>query len=148
MEGLDNYDALDQETMIRFVSLMFEQLNIGLLIYHLEDDDLPDSLRLKYANPAAGTYTGADLSPRIGKTILDAFPGMANTSLPDDYAEIVRSRKPRNFGVFEYRGDDDIDHSYYAVKAFPIPNNCLGVVFDNITARKKLESLVKNMHSE
>lgn len=148
MEGLDNFEALDRDTMIRFASLMFAQLNVGLLIYRLEDDQHSETLRLEYANPAAGTYTGADLSPRVGKTILEAFPGMTDTSLPEDYANIVRNQEPRNFGVFEYRGDTDIEHSFYAVKAFPIPNNCVGVVFDNITARKKLEYLVKNRHTE
>ena len=126
---------------------MFSELNIGLLIYHLEAPDDPNSLKLLYANQAASEFTGADLSALVGRRILDAFPGLEGSGLPEIYAEVARTRKPYNVGAYEYGGDEQVTQGYYAVKAFPMPSTCAGIVFENITLRKQLEELVKKQRS-
>jgi hypothetical protein len=40
-----------------------------------------------------------------------------------------------------------VRQGFYSVKAFPMPRQCVGVVFENITARKQLEELVKKQRS-
>ena len=131
------------DVMTSIVSSIFEELNIGLLIYHLELRDEPRTLKLIYVNQAASDFTGADLSPRVGKFILDAFPGLAGSGLPAIYAEVITSGKSVDLGSFEYPGDEGIGHSYYSVKAFRMPDECVGIVFENITVRKQVEDLVK-----
>ncbi|NNE46781.1 MAG: hypothetical protein HKN37_08995 [Rhodothermales bacterium] len=131
------------ETMTSIVSSIFEELNIGLLIYHLEHPDEPRTLKLIYVNRAASDFTGADLVSRVGKYILDAFPGLAGSGLPRIYAEVVTSGKSVDLGSFEYPGDQAIGRSYYSVKAFRMPDACVGIVFENITVRKQVEELVK-----
>lgn len=136
-------DAVDFDTMVNLVSSILSELNVGLLIYRLEDPRKPDSLRLAYANRVASEYTRADLSGLIGKTIGEAFPALADSELPELYAEVARTRHPRNVGAFAYPGDERVGPGHYAVKAFPMPNDCVGIVFENITVRKQLEDLLK-----
>ena len=131
------------DEMMSWVSSILAELNVGLLIYQLEQADDPTSLRLLYANRAASQYTGADLSALVGKTILDAFPGLAGGDLPAAYAEVVRNQKPLELGTTEYGGDDKVAKGYYSVKAFPMPSSCVGVIFENITLRKQVEELVR-----
>lgn len=131
------------EAMTTVVSSIFTNLNIGLLIYQLEVPDEPRMLRLVYVNEAASNYTGADLRHRVGKYILDAFPGLAGSDLPRTYADIARGGRPVDLGSFEYPGDEAIEHSYYSVKAFPMPNDCVGIVFENITVRKQVQEMVR-----
>ena len=131
------------EAMTSVVSSIFTNLNIGLLIYQLEVRDEPRTLRLVYVNRAASTYTGADLEHRVGKYILDAFPGLAGSDLPRTYADIAGGGQPVDLGSFEYPGDDAIEHSFYSVKAFPMPNDCVGIVFENITVRKQVQEMVR-----
>lgn len=136
-------DAVDFDTMVNLVSSILSELNVGLLIYRLENPDRPDSLRLAYANRVASEYTRADLSGLIGKTIGEAFPALAASELPEIYAEVARTKHPRNVGAFAYEGDGRVAPGHFSVKAFPMPNDCVGIVFENITVRKQLEEMVK-----
>jgi len=131
------------DTVVRTVASVFAELNTGLLIYHLADPADPDSLTLVYANAAASKYTGADLDTLIGKTIHEAFPGLRDSHLPATYAEVSAGGQSVNLGAFEYAGDSQVKPGYFAVKAFPMPARCAGVVFENITLRKKLEQLAR-----
>ncbi len=145
METPNPFEGADVETMIGMVSSVFSELNIGLLIYHLEDPDDPRSLRLVYANRMASEYTGADLSRAVGLNIVDAFPGLAETDLPERYAGVATTKQSRNIGAFEYGGDERVNRGYFSVKAFPMPKDCVGVVFENITVRKQLEEMVRKL---
>lgn len=131
------------QTVVNAVSSIFAELNTGLLIYYLPAPEAPHSLTLVYANAMASRYTGTDLTPLVGKTIGEAFPALAGTDLPDTYAEVSTGGQSVNLGAFEYKGDEFVGPGYFAVKAFPMPARCVGVVFENITLRKKLEQLVR-----
>ena len=131
------------QSVVNSVASVFAELNTGLLIYHLADPDDPHSLTLVYANAMASRYTGTDLGALIGKTIGEAFPALVGTDLPETYAEVSAGGQSVNLGAFEYRGDELVGPGYFAVKAFPMPARCAGVVFENITLRKKLDELVR-----
>lgn len=148
METNRAFDGTNLDAMMRFVSSVLAELNIGLLIFHLEDPSEAHSLRLLYANHAASEYTEADLTPLIGQTILEAFPALTDSGLPETYAEVVRNQKSCNVGAFEYEGDGNVAKGHYAVKAFPMPNDCVGIAFENITVRRQLEDLVKKMREK
>lgn len=109
----------------------------------MEDLAAASSLKLVNANKQASRYTGSDLSQSVGKYLLEAFPALAQTDMPELYAEIVRTKQPHTIGAFEY-SDFNIAKAYYAVKAFPMPNACVGILFENITLRKQLEEMVKH----
>lgn len=140
---MDSAAEPEIEEMMRWISSTLSELNIGLLIYHLEDTADSSSLRLLYANDAASQYTGANLSARVGKRILEAFPPLADSHLPGLYADVVREGRSREAGVSEFAGDNEVERGHYAVKAFPMPRECVGVVFENVTLRKRLEEMVK-----
>ena len=131
------------QTVVEAVSSVFAELNTGLLIYHLVDRGDPASLTLVYTNAAASKYTGADLSALVGKTISEAFPALGHTDLPAAYAKVGNGGHSVNLGAFKYEGDAQVGEGYFAVKAFPMPARCVGVVFENITLRKQIDELVK-----
>lgn len=115
-------------------------MQFGLIVWHLEDPNDMTSLRLVTTNPAASRLTGIPLEQDIGKQIVDCFPNMLlqrRTSL-ELYAEVA------NFGraidQYEvYYGDERIPGGYFSVKVFPLPNRCIGIAFDNITGRKQAQ---------
>ena len=117
--------------MIDFIDAVFFHLNVGLLIYHVpHPDDIP-SYRLIYANTEASRYTGTDLSGMIGKTIFEAFPKLEGTPIPEAFHAIVKSGQPRAVGVHEY-ADEHVRRAQYRTKAFPMPSQCLGVIFESV----------------
>jgi len=145
MHPINADDTSDVTTLIQLTRSIFAGLNIGLLVYYLQDPTDPTSLTLMYANEEASHYTKADLQKRVGKKIHDAFPALANTDLPGIYASVATERKSRELGVVAYE-DDAMEKSYYAVKAFPMPNDCVGIAFENIALRKKVEEMVKQLN--
>jgi len=106
---------------------ILSELNVGLLIYHLEDQGDPTTLRLAYVNREAARSTGLDMDLRLGKRILDAFPPLAQTELPKIFAEVVQTQTSRRIEVPYAEGGQSVD---YSVRAFPMPAHCVGVLFE------------------
>ena len=137
-----SFDLTNIQTMTNLIDTVLSEMNIGLVIYQMEELDA-SSLRLVYANKQAAKYSAIDFSQLIGKYILEAFPFLVDTGIPEQYAEVARTKKSCNLGAFEY-SDAETGKSYYSLKAFPMPNDCVGVLFENITMRKQLEEMIKH----
>ncbi|WP_017314586.1 PAS domain S-box protein [Mastigocladopsis repens] len=145
-----NNEQLEHETVSPVQWEMKEQnqlyrdivnnMQFGLVVWHLEDPNDITSFRLVTTNPAASRLTGLTLEQEIGKRIVECFPKMfleRKTSL-ELYAEVAKSgRAVDQYQV--YYGDERIPGSYFSVKVFPLPNLCIGIAFDNITQGKQAE---------
>ena len=142
MQRSSNSPPPNLDEITSWVSSVLAEINVGLLIYHLEEPGDPMSLRLVYANRAASDFTGTDLGQLVGMRILEAFPALAETGLPAAYLDAIESQRSLELGTTEY-GDENVEQGFYSVKAFPMPSDCAGVIFENITVRKKVEELVK-----
>jgi len=125
------YELPEFSAILSFIDAIFADLNMGLFIYHLESPGDERSFRLIYANAEASRMTGADLRPLIGRLILDAFPALAATSVPATFIDVARTREPRRIEEVEY-SDSRLDRASYSVKAFPMPSDCLGVLFERL----------------
>ncbi|MGH7451752.1 MAG: hypothetical protein ACRENG_10430, partial [bacterium] len=88
METPKSFDLSEVNMMASLIDAVFSEMNIGLLIYQMEDLNQASSLKLIYANRQASKYTGIDLSQQIGKPILEVFPSLAATDLPQIFAEV------------------------------------------------------------
>ena len=122
---------------------IIESIQIGMYIYHLEDIHDDRSLRLVKANPASSVLTGLDTNEMVGKTIDEAFPYLREMKIPQKYARVVRTGKPIGFEEISILEPDNMERAY-SVKAFPLPDNHVGVSFENITIQKKAEEALKN----
>ena len=117
-----------------------QNMQVGLYIWCLEAVDKDHSLRLMAANPAASESSGIATEEIVGKTILEAFPAITDTDIAQTYAEVVRTGQKRELGELHYE-DDRVEKSIFSVKAFPLPDQCVGVAFENITRRKQEEDI-------
>ena len=115
-------------------------MQVGLYIWCLDAVDRANSLRLIAANPAASESSGVMAEDILGKTILEAFPAIADTDIAHTYAEVVRTGQNAELGEVHYE-DDRVEKSIFSVKAFPLPDRCVGVAFENITLRKQEEDI-------
>lgn len=135
----------DAVSMVKAADALLHGMNEGLLIYRAESMDDPVALRLLYANADASRFTGSDLNPVIGKKIGEAFPSLLETELPQAFLDVVRNQKSIKIGATEYE-DDTLEKAYYSVKAFPMPNDCVGVIFENIGLRKQVDQMVRKLN--
>jgi len=134
------------EEALRQSNFVVENIQIGLYIYHLEDINDDRTLRMKYANPATETMTGVKAVDIIGKTLDENFPYLRDLNFPQRYAEVVRSGKERTFEDIIY-GDNRVVNACFSVKAFPLPNNHLGIAFENITEKVAIQQAVEQSNA-
>jgi hypothetical protein len=125
------YELPEFAAILTFIDAIFAELNMGLFIFHMEEPKETGSLKLIYANREASKATGANLHGLVGKQILDAFPSLTDTDVPRIFSEVISRKEPRRIEELEY-GDSLMKQAKYRVKAFPMPRDCAGVLFERI----------------
>ena len=128
------------QAKIQIYEDIVENIPIGMTVWHLEDLDNIESFRLVSYNPQASELLGIELGSEVGKKMVECFPEVANTNISvlQAYAQVVRHQQPTGFSEIHYQ-DRRVGRSLFAVKAFPLPNQRLGVAFEDITERKRIE---------
>ena len=130
------------EEQIRQYADIVGKMQIGLHVYHLEDRDDDGSLRMVAVNAAATEILSLDMNEILGKTLDENFPALREQRIPQKYAEIVRSGTPAYWESLSY-GDDRIQFAAFSVRAFPIPGDCVAVLFEDITERRHSEMRIR-----
>lgn len=128
-------------TEIKIYEDIVQNIQIGLCIWQMDDLDDITSFRLVTTNPAASQMLGVDIQDYIGEQIEECFPNMFNEEHileVEAYAEVVKSKQVKDLGEFSY-GDDRVPTSFFEVTAFPLPDNLVGVAFNNVGERKRME---------
>ncbi|HWC72820.1 MAG TPA: PAS domain-containing protein [Gemmatimonadales bacterium] len=111
----------------------FELAPIGMAILRLEEPENPASLRILALNPAS-TLASDVPTAAVGKRLDKDFPAIANTPFPAQLAEVMRSGRAANLG----EGPGTYDRSrHFTLTAFPIPPDCVGLVFEDVTERRQ-----------
>ena len=118
-----------------------DRMQVGLYVYRLEDPADDRSLRLVNANPASTRELGLAIEEIIGLRIDEIFPRLRDLDIPQHFAEVVRNGKGFEVGVFGY-ADDRLAERFYTFKVFPLPDACVGVLFEDITPRRHAEELL------
>lgn len=123
---------------------IFENIQTGIYIYELENPDNDSSLRMIAANPASEVLTGVKTVEIVGKRIDEIFPALREKGIIKKYYEVIRFKKKFEIDDFLY-SDNRISEDSFSIKAFSLPNNRIGIAFENIKERKKaLEELRKS----
>ena len=149
----EEYSALNQELRwrndqilminkeLQQASDIFMNIRTGLHIYHLEEIDDDRTLRMIGTNPAAGRLTGINAKDLLGNTIDENFPALRAKGIPEVYANVVRTKTSKQFDELVY-SDDRVIEGVFSFNAFPLPDNCLGISFENITEQYKARELI------
>ena len=124
-----------------------KSMQIGLYVYQLEDINDDRTFRIIAANPAATKLTGLAAEEVLYKTLDEKFPRLREKGIPQLLAEVVRSGETREVEDIYY-ADKRLVEAVWSFKAFPLPDRCVGVVFENFTERKRVEKLLEQHRRE
>ena len=141
---LDITELKSAELKLELAANIVQNIQVGLHIYKLENLDNDRSLRLVFANPASTEYTGVRVENVVGKTIDENSPALRTKGIPQKFADVIRTKMLLTFEDIYY-GDNRVIEGAFSVKAFPLPDNQVGIITENITQSKQNEeSLRKN----
>jgi PAS domain S-box-containing protein len=104
---------------------------MGMHIYTLEPDG---SLIFTGNNPAADDILWVDNSQFIGKTIEEAFPGLAETEIPDSYRRVAAQGEPWHAAEISY--EDQWISGVFEVYAVQLSPGKMAAIFIDIKDRK------------
>ena len=139
----DITDRKRAETDLRRYADVFANMQVGVNVWCLQDREDLRSFKLISTNPAAARALGVHTEDMLGKLMSEALPHMLETDLPRQYREVVLSGVGRDLGeVHELFGVAAAD-GVFSAKVFPVPPNCVGVAFENITERRRLEEQLR-----
>jgi PAS domain S-box-containing protein len=117
---------------------IFMNIPSGLFIYQYTP---PDSLTLVNANPTAEKLTGVTLREWAGKDFRKIWPAAEADGLYESIASPLQTRK--DFITEEIHYEDKRLSGVFHVHSFVLPENRLGVTFQDITERKKAQLAVQ-----
>ncbi|UQA61633.1 PAS domain-containing protein [Polyangium aurulentum] len=134
--------SAEEEHRLRCAEVV-QTMQLGLHILRLEDPEDDSSLRYVYGNPASEAITRSPISVFVGRLLDEVAAGPRENGLPERYTQVIREKKTLDF---EYTWEDGrIDKTTtYAMKAFPLGGQHVGVIFENITQRKELEESLRS----
>jgi len=141
LEGLEAARQELEEMHQRSVDIV-NNIQVGLYIYRLEHIDDDRTLRMTFANRAAEAFTGVPARAVVDKTLDENFPGLRDKGVPQQYAAVVRSGEAIELEDVHY-GDNRVIQGWFRVRAFPLPDHCVGIAFENITAQKVAEEALR-----
>lgn len=110
---------------------------VGIVVWQLQNKNDPGSFRLIAANPAAEESTGVNFENLIGCTMAERFPGVVRSPIVHQFINVIESGQAQDLQDVYFK-DDGVD-GIFAVKAFPLPNQSVGLAFENVTRQRETE---------
>jgi rsbT co-antagonist protein RsbR len=136
------------EQRVQLYEAIVKQLPISVAVWHLEQPNDPRSFRLIDANPSNLQTAGFDVGAQAGRLLVEIFPGVPAMIL-QLYVDVLRSGQPRDLGEITAADDDEqIGGITMTIQVFPLPNDHICVVVENITERKRAEEMLRQSISQ
>ncbi len=134
-------EARLRESESRFRSIV-ESSPMAILLYRLEPDG---RLVLTGSNPNSDRVLGVEVGALVGRTIEEAFPGLAGTDVPDRYRRLCTEGGAWDT---EITYQDDRMHGVYEVHAFQTAPGFLAVMFLDVTEKHRAEGERRRMEEQ
>jgi PAS domain S-box-containing protein len=137
----DITERTQAQTELQVYAEVVGSMQHGVFVWRLEQLDDPNSLVAVTGNPAAARIAGLDLRKHVGKKFGEIFSDSDANGLLAIYAEVIRTGQSRNLGELCFgSGDQTVQ---FTIEAFPLPNQCIAISFEDVTARKRAEEALR-----
>ena len=125
----DVTDELRREQTIRLFTDIVEGLEIGLSVWRV---DARGTIHLVGSNSANERLTGITVE-HAGRTFEDCFPAAVKTGLPALLRAVGHAHPQRELAACRMPGLAGAP--VFAVKAFSLPDRCIGLALEDVTQR-------------
>ena len=128
---------------------VFRTAPVAMQLYRLENVDDPGSFRFMETTPGAAKATGVtpeQMREQLGKTFNEFVPQFVETGYPAAYRNVVTTGEPTT-AEFAY-GDERFREAVYLAHAWRVSGPYLGVMFEDVTERRRMEQLLSRKLGE
>ncbi|MHC1777845.1 MAG: PAS domain S-box protein [Lentimicrobium sp.] len=122
------------QNALRASAEVVKSIPSGLFIFKFEN---PDKFYLSDANPAALHITKTEPEKIIGKELKEVWPDISNAGLSSHFLNVLQSSVP--FFTNNIPFSNSRTEGIFRITAFKMPNNRLGVAFEDVTELKTAE---------
>jgi PAS domain S-box-containing protein len=130
-----------------------ENLPNGVLVFRAEEGSGAENLRVLAANSAllgVIRLEGFIVEDLLGSTwpeVADVFPGLLEQDFSKAIWSVMASGKKASLGEVRRR-TTRLPEAIFRVQAFPLPHQCVGVLFEDVTDAKRAEDAVRSGESK
>lgn len=123
---------------IKLYESIISNIQLGILVWHSQNLESIESLELVSGNPAAENILEIKLHENIGKRMSAIFPNFVENhpNILLSLVQVIRAQQPCSIENVDYTFPEG-EQSFFSLRAFPLPDDCVGVAFENITGRKR-----------
>ena len=132
-----------REKNLRLYGAIISNMQMGLQVYQLEKPEDDRTLKMIATNPAATLFTGLAPEDTVGKTLDEIFPGLRKRGIPQIYADVVRTGTPVELEQEVCYDEDGALDAWWSIRAFPLPDHRVGVLFEDVTLKKQTEESLR-----
>ncbi len=132
----DITDELRRENTIRLFTDIVDSLAIGLCIWR---SDSVGELHLVAANPACERLVGIRMPDHIGASLATCFPAALASDVPSLLHSIDATHSRRELAAC--RMSSLAGAPTFAIKAFALPDQCIGLALEDVTQRVRDQRL-------
>jgi PAS domain S-box-containing protein len=132
----------EAEVAIQQYSYIAQNMQVGLNVFYLEKNTKTPYLTLLKANPAAASLFGVEEHEILGKKFSDIYPMLVGYELEKQLISVIindLSYENEEFRFFTTEGKT----FFYSFKAFKVPTNCVCILFEDITDKKRDEKALR-----
>ncbi|MBN1998831.1 response regulator [candidate division KSB1 bacterium] len=123
-----------KQALRQYVDIV-NNMQIGLHVYILSDMNDCNTLKLVDTNPAAEQLLGKVDIDSLGVSVEKVWLNADRKDFSKTLFEVIRSGTPDNFEILL----DTESPVHFSIRAFPLPNQHVGVLFEDISRRKFFE---------
>ena len=135
---IDETARTEAERSVRGYADFIEGLPLALAILRLDDLDDPNSLRVVTGNPASARLGGREREETIGQRLVELLPDTVD--LLPGLAQVARDGTPLEHPNLRVGPDEGV----YALRALPLPDQCIGVSLEDVTVRARAAASLRH----
>ncbi|MBL0218728.1 MAG: PAS domain-containing protein [Myxococcales bacterium] len=135
----DITEELRRDERLRLFADIVDHMELGLSIWRLDGTSVPPVLRLVASNVANERMTGIAITTSVGQPMQECFAAATGTELPALLIGIDEHHARRELPacrVAKLPGAPT-----FAVKAFSLPDHCVGLALEDVTLRVRTQRL-------
>ncbi|MDX2137304.1 MAG: ATP-binding protein [Chloroflexota bacterium] len=122
---------------VEFYQHLLQQMDVGFSIFRLDDLNDATSLRWVTSNAKAAQILNLPVQQYFGKRLAELFPQLVPSGRVEIYADVVRTQTEHEMPEVVTDATAYTATRTYAVKAFPLLDQCVGIRFEDITEIKQ-----------